>query len=231
MADNKHKTKKKSNPFGTAKFSDPGDTTESAGGLLGGPYPAPNPHQDWVYGGDSIVAPRYYDGEQDKPYDWVEDDVASLQSALIAAGLLSRKGVRAGMWDPDSASAYKKALTWANKLGVPVETLLAQLLDGADVGSGSGGGGGGGGLGPAPISDEDITALAQKVSQGVLGRNLRPEELGNFIPAFRGIYQAQETTPQVGAENLIRHDIAPQGEADAHQVGNVMDTISKLLGG
>ena len=200
-------------------------------------YLAPKPYQVdvWDPGSGTVgsgeypyTPPRYYKGYEYTPAAMSPDQIAELQGALEAIGL---KGYIPGVWDTRSQSAFESLLGWANAAGVTWEEMLSSIGSQGGGSSGGGGGGGGGGLGPAPISDEDITALAQKVSQGVLGRNLRPEELGNFIPAFRGIYQAQETTPQVGAENLIRHDIAPQGEADAHQVGNVMDTISKLLGG
>ena len=173
---------------------------------------------------------RYYDGAQLEPYDWDDGRISNLQSRLVGAGFLSAKSMVPGVWDPASMSAYEKALTYANMLGVSVEEVLSRLADGADAaGLNRGGGGGGGGLGAAAVTDEDIIALANKVAQGVLGRNLRQDEIGNFIPAFRGTL-ASGTSPQVSAENLIRQDTAP-AEAGAHDVGNVMGALSKMLGG
>lgn len=171
--------------------------------------------------------PLYYDGDENDPFNRPADEAYSLQLALVRAGYMG-KGSLSDAWTGTASNAYKRALEDANRYGVSIN----ELLGGIASGGGSGGGGGGGGsLGPAPISDEDITALAQKVSQTLLGRDLRPDEVGNFIPAFRGVYEAQLTTPQVGAENIIRKEVAPQGEADAHQVGGVMNVLAKALGG
>lgn len=169
--------------------------------------------------------PLYYEGDENDPFNRPADESYSLQLALVRAGYMG-KGSLSDAWTGTASNAYKRALEDANRYGVSINELLGGMM----AGSGSGGSGSGSGLGPKPISDEDIIALAQKVSQGVLGRNLRAEEIGNFIPAFRGIYEAQETTPQVGAENLIRNDMAP-AEAYAHDVGGVMQTVTKLLGG
>lgn len=173
---------------------------------------------------------RYYEGQEQEPFDWDPDRKYGLQQALYAAGYLGKESV-GDEWRDTHANAYKRALADANRYGVSVEELLGTIAaqGGGPGGSGSRGGGGGG-LGAAGVTDEDITALANKVAQGVLGRNLRADEIGNFIPAFRGALSSG-TTPQVSAENLIRNDIAPSGEAGAHDVGNVMGVLSQLLGG
>ncbi len=157
-------------------------------------------------------------------------DIANLQAALEAAGLLDN-GYIVGVPDAKTAGAMKKVLEAANASGLAWQDVLRVGLDAATSAAKSrGGGGGGGGGGVAAVTDEDITALANDTARSVIGRKLNDNEIASFIPAFRGAL-GSGTSPSVSAENLIRHDIAPQGEADAHQVGNVMDTISKLLGG
>lgn len=183
---------------------------------------------DWQY-------TRYYEGMELEPYNANPDDQWALQLALVNAGYMS-KGSLSDQWDGTNTNAYKRALADANRYGVSVEELLNGLAGSGGSSSGSGGrggsGSGSGGLGQAGITDEDITALANKVAQGVLGRNLRANEMANFIPAFRGTLSSG-TSPTVAAENLIRQDsaVAPQGEAGAHDVGTAMQALSRMLGG
>lgn len=195
--------------------------------LLPDGTPPPTPYYD--PGTGTVGAARYHDGAQNEPYKWDEGSVSNLQARLIAAGFLGKgAGWKRGVWESTAANAYADALRTANLYGMTVDELLDWFMS---EGLSGGGGGGGGGLGRAPISDEDITALANQTAQGVLGRTLKPDEIANFIPAFRGIYDAGEITPKVGAENLIKKEIAPQGEADAYGIGNVMQTFQKMLGG
>lgn len=159
-------------------------------------------------------------------------DLGNLQAALAAAGVLDGDYIE-GMPDGKTAAAMKKVLEAANAAGLSWDQVLRGGLDAAAqkaAGRGGGGGsGGGGGGGAAAVTDEDIIALANQTAQGVLGRNLRGEEVGAFIPAFRSVL-GSGTSPQVSAENLIRQETAP-AEAGAHDVGNVMGALSKLLGG
>lgn len=223
--------KKAPDPFGGISYEEPAAAPETSG-PLGGPYTI-DPHQDWIWGGENLRYPRYFDGDQYSPYNWDDGSISGLQAALVAAGFLSAKSMIPGVWDPSSAGALKSALTYANQLGVSLDDLLSRLAGGADaaglLGGRGGGGGGGGGLGAAAVTDEDIIALANKTAQGVLGRNLRDDEIGNFIPAFRGTLTSG-TTPAVSAENLIRQDTAP-AESGAHDIGIAMQTLSKMLGG
>lgn len=199
--------------------------------LLGSPY---DPNQDsnalaWQLAfGDASQArySRYYEGDQFKPYDRGSDYILSLQQLLVRAGFLNPKAMTPREWDPNSAAAYGKALAYANMLGVDVDSILNQLANGADAAGMNSGSAGS--LGAAPLTDDDIKAIGNKVAQGVLGRNLNDAEIGNFIPAFRGA-TGGGTSPATAAENVVRQNVP--GEAYAHDVGNAMETISKLLGG
>lgn len=169
---------------------------------------------------------QYYQGAQNDPYRWTNPDASTnLQYALVAAGYMGKGSVIVGQWNDTAANAYAEALAAANVKGISVEELLNTL---AQSNGPSGGGGGGGGLGAAPLTDDDIKALGNKVAQGVLGRNLRDEELAGFIPAFRGAIGGG-TSPAAAGENVVRQ-INP-GESYAHDVGNAMQIVAKMLGG
>ena len=154
-----------------------------------------------------------------------QGDLAGLQAALEAAGALSGDYL-IGSPDAKTAAAMKKVLEAANAAGVGWEDILGRGLDGA---AGSRGRGGGGGGGVAFITDDDVKALLNKASSGVLGRKLNGDEESALIGAFRGLY-AGGTSPSTSAETAIRQG-GPAGEAVAHDVGNVLSVIQQMLRG
>jgi hypothetical protein len=79
------------------------------------------------------------------------------------------------------------------------------------------------------MTDEDIRTVANKTAQGVLGRNLREDEITGFVPAFRSMF-AGGTSAQTASETVVREQVAPD-EAAAYGLGNVMQSIGSLLGG
>jgi hypothetical protein len=198
---------------------------------------APSPEQaaaawEFSYVPPQIVGygrgtPFYVQGDEWIPGNWSPEQIADVQAALKAAGWLSGS-YRAGVWDTKSANAFENVLAAANASGLSWEEVLSMA---AASGAGGGGSDGNARLGPAPISDDDIKALAQKMAQGVLGRNLRTDELERFIPAFRSVYVLGETSPQTIAENLVAHEVSPIGEAAAHQVGDALATFQAMLRG
>lgn len=166
---------------------------------------------------------RYFEGYQYQPYDWGADQVSGLQAQLKAAGLID--GYNAGVWAPEDANAYAKVLAWANANGVSWEEALSGLVDtGSLRGKGSGSG-----LGPAPITDDDVRAIANKTAQSVIGRALREDEMANFMPAFRSSYYSG-TSPATAAETTVRQETAPV-EAGGYGMGQVMGAIDQMLRG
>lgn len=157
-------------------------------------------------------------------------DIANLQAALEAIGVLSGNYI-VGQPDAKTAEAMKKVLEAANASGLSWEQVLSGGLDAAQSAGGGrgGGGGGGGGGGAAVLTDDDIRAFANQTAQNVLGRDLRTEEIDAFIPAFRAALTSG-TSASVVSENLIRKETAPT-ESNAHDIGGVMQSIQKLLGG
>lgn len=168
------------------------------------------------------VSPYYQEGDENRPYN-NEELAGSMLGLLYSAGYISQSVAGRGVWTSTAASALSRAMADANRYGVSVEEFLSTIAKNGNASSG-----GSGGLGPAPMTDEDIKAIGNKVAQGVLGRNLNDQEIGNFIPAFRGAI-AGGTTPATAGENVVRG--SNPAEAYAHDAGNVMQTISKLLGG
>jgi hypothetical protein len=172
---------------------------------------------------------RYYEGDEYKPYDWADDQVATLQARLVSAGFLDPDVYAPGIWDPSSAAAYRRALFYANQVMLPVEQVLDDLAGAADsIQARARRAGGGGGLGVRPLTDDDIKALANQAARQVLGRTLRDEETAQFIPAFRGVI-ATGTSTQTAAMNLVREQ-QPE-EAFGHDVGNVLQILDDMLGG
>lgn len=243
MATGSGTTTTTTNPYavtsGSGSSSGSGTLTYSNGtdfigpdGFTGYPLPKDPNYFLWqaVFTPDQVRASRYYNGDQDAPYDWDPNDASEIQRLLYQTGFYGNDKPGA-TWGPDDSDAYQVALAYANRYGVDVKMMLQKMLaSGSRANSGSGGGG----LGPAPMTDEDVKALGNKVAQGVLGRVLTEQETANFIPAFRGataggINKDGVTSPGVAAENTVRG--SNPAEAYAHDAGNVMQTISKLLGG
>lgn len=165
---------------------------------------------------------RYFEGYQYEPYNWGTDQVSSLQARLKAAGLTD--GYIPGVWAPEDSNAYAKVLAWANANGVSWEEALSGLAETGGLRSG-----GGGGLGPAPITDDDVRAIANKTAQSVIGRALREDEMSSFMPAFRASYYSG-TSPATAAETTVRQETAPV-EAGGYGMGQVMGAIDQILRG
>lgn len=151
------------------------------------------------------------------------EDIASLQAQLEAAGALTGDYLN-GSPDEATAKAMAKVLAAANASGLSWQQVLTSGVSAALAKKKAGAGGGG----AAALTDEDIKAIGNKVAQGVLGRNLNDEEIGNFVPAFRGA-TSNGTSAATASENVVRQN--SPAEAYAHDAGNVMQTISKALGG
>lgn len=173
------------------------------------------------YANTQLRYTRYVEGVQYQPYDWSADRVSDLQSKLKAAGLID--GFNPGVWAPEDAVAYAKVLAWANANGVTWEQALSGLVDTGSLRAGDGR------LGPAPITDDDVRAIANKTAQNVIGRALREDEMANFMPAFRASYSSG-TSPATAAETTVRQETAPV-EAGGYGMGQVMGAIDQILRG
>lgn len=215
-------------PYGSATYA-----SEHTVNLLTTPIGPGTKPGDIYYGSDPSLefdrGPVFYmPGDEWRVIQGV-GDLASLQAALEAAGVLNGDYL-IGSPDEKTAAAMKIILASANASGQSwVDILRGSLAaaEAAKAGRGSGSGSGSGGA--AFISDDDIKAVLNKTAQGVIGRNLREDELGGMIGSFRtGI--GGGTSPTVVAEQTVR-GAGTAGEAAAHDTGNVLAVISQMLGG
>lgn len=99
----------------------------SSGGFLGGSGSTRLTRSGWFNKSLHRVETGYKVGDEWAPANNPES-ITSIQRALIAAGYADK--LQAGVWNSKSASAYKKALTDANKNGVTVDEMLSRSMEG-----------------------------------------------------------------------------------------------------
>jgi len=178
-----------------------------------------------TYANEEII-PIYKQGFEWSFASLPQDDISDLQQRLVASGLLRQYSP--GFWDASSASAMEYVMTIANFSGKKYDEVLNQLVAAGGIQKAPSAGGGGG-LAAPTMTDEDIRMVANKTAQGVLGRNLREDEISGFVPAFRSMF-AGGTSAATAGETVVREQVAPD-EAAAYGLGNVMQSIGSLLGG
>lgn len=171
------------------------------------------------------IIPTYKQGAEWQFASMPYESISDLQNRLVAAGLLSQ--YTPGVWDLQSARAMEYVMTIANFSGQLYGPVLDQIVAAGGVTKVKAPSGGG--LAAPTMTDEDIRTVANKTAQGVLGRNLREDEVSSFIPAFRGMF-AGGTSAATAGEMVVREQIAPE-EAGAYGIGNVMQAIGTALGG
>jgi hypothetical protein len=134
----------------------------------------------WRSPGPSTTLPNYVKGDEWGPVsDPNPDNIRQLQIQMVEAGLLTMSKVHLGIWDAYSAGGYAKVLAYANSSGQPASAALDQYVASSAK------------LPSAAINQDDLGAMAQNVSQNVLGRNLNPDELARFSTAFQAAMAAQ----------------------------------------
>jgi len=110
------------------------------------------------HGSIQARGPRYFEGDEWKPAALSPAGIGSLQEHLAASGLLSGRW-RYGIWDDNTADAYKAVLTEANAMGLTADAVIRLRGQSESFGSsgedGSGGSGGGGGSGGSWQYDEN----------------------------------------------------------------------------
>ena len=140
------------------------------------------------------IPPRYFDGDELGPAGLSPTDIARIQADLVAAGLLKGK-YRKGFWDANSQKAYAQALGYANQSGRSVKAALAELKTHPEAA--------GEDEERPPLvikttSPDDLRGVFRDTSRKLLGRQLAPQELDQFIAAYNQV----ETQKQQEAYNL-----------------------------
>ena len=134
------------------------------------------------------VPPRYYEGDELLPASLSSEDRARIQRDLADAGLLTGK-FRLGYWDVASQRAYAAALGYANQTGKSVKQAIAELKTHPEAGTSED-------REPLVIKKTDPESLRgvfRDVSRKLLGRQLSPDELEQFIGAYNQV-EAQKQT-------------------------------------
>lgn len=132
------------------------------------------------------------------------EDIARLQQALIAAGLLrSNNMVAAGAWGQSERTAFKKLLTFANLNGITWQEALQVYSDSAARGMATGQGYGSSMAGPeepqfqAQVTNPDDLRLALKDASAALRAGGGFDEA--TIERLVQVYQAAEVEDQRAA--------------------------------
>lgn len=189
-------------------------------------------------------APTFYDDDLNRPYAWSPNSVASLQSDLVAAGLLSKKGFSLGVYDDSTRNAFKKVLTYANRSGLTsIDEAIGTFLNQPRGGAGAGG------RTRAPFSaqlpnPDDVKAIVDATVPKIIGRTLTDPEKQAVIAAYNAVatgaqqasYNAAESggtvteAPSVDTfvENKAK-ELAPE-EANTFQKFSLVGDVIGLLG-
>jgi hypothetical protein len=171
---------------------------------------------------------QYFEGNEWNYASRGQEEILTYQDKLVRSGLLKRY-IR-GEWDLDSANAMRVVMRMANFNELTVDQVLDRILAAGGLKTADGGQGGqGGGLGTPQLTDDDIRMVANKTAQGLLGRNLREDEISGFIPAFRGSV-ASGTSAAAAGETVLRQQVAPT-ETAAYGLGTAMQKIGAVLEG
>lgn len=148
--------------------------------------------------------PIYSEADVARPIAWSPTQRADIQARLVAAGLLDPDDFQPGVWNSNSANAYRALLTNANIQGKTATTLLDEAaVDPQILGKGktsqqaapvvAGGNVGGGDVFRINQSDPaTVRAVAEKAARSVLGRRLTKDELAAFVNEFTAAEQAEQ---------------------------------------
>lgn len=76
------------------------------------------------------MGPRYHEGDQGLPARYHPNTIIRLQERMHSVGLLG--SFRRGIWDLDSANAYKDLLAYANYRGISADQAIREMEQSAE---------------------------------------------------------------------------------------------------
>lgn len=176
--------------------------------------------------------PKYFSGDEDQIYGYSSEQIANLQKAMNAVGLLGGK-YSPGVVDNSTRAAYANLLEQANGYGEDADAAIMRL---ASVG----GRGGTGGLTQYRVSNEtDIKNVISRVAKQTIGRNLGEGDLNRMAQMYRelekeaglaaGSSTQQEVmaapSPEAFAQSQLE-TMLPE-ETNARQFGSYLDAIKE----
>lgn len=127
--------------------------------------------------------PRYFDGDEFTPASLDPASIGEMQRNLARAGLLTN--FRYGVWDGNSAEAYRKLLENANAAGQTAEMMLARMVESPEIDL-TGGGGGRGGVLPqiATTNKEELRQVFRRAVIDTLGQGWSQEQIDELVNSY-----------------------------------------------
>lgn len=177
------------------------------------------------------IKPRYFEGDQFSPAGQSPEQIARIQSQLVAAGLIEEGEYWAGFWDAATSSAYTMVLGYANQSGLTADDAIRRLQEtlpdsvkearakkkAMEV------------FQAPPFMAPDPAKLAQDVKETFrrrLGRDPTPEDLASMTAALGDSYR-QAYDAEVAAARA--HFNAQLGKGPAGTTVQDVDPASRFL--
>lgn len=195
-----------------------------------------------IEAGVSFSMSNYFVGDEWAPQGWGPAQIADLQEAMVAAGLLSGD-YNAGVWMDESANAFKKLLAHANRSGVGYEEALMQLAS-SNTKNLRGSGGGGRAPFQARLSNpDDLKEVFKQSAYNLLGGQGFVDEgqLDTMVKAYqehevkaqRAAYGGGTVVDPPSAQTFAKEqieEIDPAG-AEATRFAGYTSVLERLIGG
>ena len=196
-----------------------------------------------IEAGVSFSMSNYFVGDEWAPQSWGPAQIADLQEAMVAAGLLSGD-YNAGVWMDESANAFKKLLAQANRMGTGYEDALVALASSNTKNLRGSGGGGGRAPFQARLSNpDDLKEVFKQSAYNLLGGKGFVDEgqLDTMVKAYqehevraqRAAYGGGTVVEQPSAQTFAKEqieEIDPAG-AEATRFAGYTSVLERLIGG
>lgn len=179
----------------------------------------------------------YVEGDQFKMMNRPAAEIKEMQHALVSAGLLDGTHVHWGVWDIDSANAWRTVLAQANAYGASGNDMLKALVTNAPASIK-------GQKAPLQLANPaDIENQVSSLGEGntataMLGHNLPAGETAAFVKWYQGqeaaarnAYNNLDLTTQTAYTDKPSLDAAAQAYIKAHNLDQVIayGTASRAL--
>lgn len=157
------------------------------------------------------AAPIYFEGDERLPSSFAVEDVAALQRAMAAAGLL-RGEFRIGLWDKKSRNAFSELLAFSNQQRVEWSealNLYASSQSSEDAGAE--------GFLPARFQAMDPERVKQEIqgfAESRLDRMLSEQELNEMYAVFTKAERESFTAEQASQEDTYNRQTGIVEEGD-----------------
>jgi len=179
------------------------------------------------------VEPRYYSEDLDALGSRSRGMIASWQSRLNAAGLLS-DNYALGVFDNQTRNSYSEVLAIANREGVTDEEALAMVMQRQTTGGGS--------VQRYRLTNPtDIKVAIRAIAQDALGRGLDDGDVNRLVKLFQQEELSAQKKYQAGgavtdapsAQQFIQSKIQQDfgAEASTRKLDKLFQGIDQALGG